>query len=151
MYKRLHIQTEDRSGQPVYRQIMDQICQYVVIGALSSGDQLPSIRELASQIGVNPQTIVKAYGELEHLGIIEMKRGRGAFMASGCAALAGIDFEKQLKDRMEQMVREAVSAGFSPEQLLETFNQVLKETGPTVAAKQSEAGPELKIIGGGSP
>lgn len=151
VYKRLHINIEDRSGLPVYRQVMDQIQQYVVIGALESGDQLPSIRELSSQIAVNPQTIVKAYSELEHGGVVEMRRGRGAFIASGATALAGLDYEKQLRERMKGMIVEAMISGLSAEKLGEMFENLINETSSLTAVRDADREPELKIIGGGTP
>ena len=77
----LHIQLSVDSGVPVYRQLMEQIRHYVAGGALAAGDALPSIRELAKALAVNPTTIVKAYGELEHEGVIVIRHGRGAFVA----------------------------------------------------------------------
>lgn len=77
----LHIQINPNTGVPAYRQIMDQIRYYVASSALSAGDQLPSVRELARRLTVNPSTIVKAYTELEHEGVIENKQGRGSFVA----------------------------------------------------------------------
>lgn len=151
VYKKLHIQIEDQSGLPVYRQVMDQIQQYVVTGALESGDQLPSIRELASQIGVNPQTVVKAYGELEHSGILEMRRGRGAFLSDGARALAGIDYSRQLRERIHSLVREALQAGYHPEQLSDIFEEMIEEIGSSPSLREAGSEPDLKIIGGGSP
>ncbi len=77
----LHIQINPNTGVPAYRQIMDQIRYYVASSTLTPGDQLPSVRELARQLTVNPSTIVKAYTELEHEGVIENKQGRGTFVA----------------------------------------------------------------------
>ena len=77
----LHIQINPNTGVPAYRQIMDQIRYYVASSTLAPGDQLPSVRELARQLTVNPSTIVKAYTELEHEGVIENKQGRGTFVA----------------------------------------------------------------------
>ena len=64
--KALHFQIDPRSGLPVYRQLMDQIKYYVASGGLRSGDQLPSIRDLATRASVNPTTVVKCYTELQH-------------------------------------------------------------------------------------
>jgi GntR family transcriptional regulator len=78
----LHLQIDPHSGMPVYRQVMEQIKYYVASGGLKSGDLLPSIRDLARTLAVNPTTVVKAYTELEHEGVIEMKHGKGAFVSS---------------------------------------------------------------------
>lgn len=77
----LRLQIDPHSGVPVYRQIMDQIKYHGASGLLKPGGQLPSIRELALSLSVNPTTIVKAYNELQHEGVIEMRHGKGAFLA----------------------------------------------------------------------
>lgn len=150
MYKKLHFQIEDSSGLPVYRQLMDQIRKYVVVGALENGDQLPSIRELASQIAVNPQTVVKAYNELEHAGILEMRRGRGAFLAEGAHALVGIDYDKHLQESLRVIVKEAQHAGYSTDQIRSIIEEVICEADSDPVVKPGSE-PNLKIIGGGSP
>ena len=76
----LYIKINPHSGVPVYRQVMDQIRYYVGSGTLKPGARLPSIRELARALAVNPTTVVKAYTELQHAGIIDMKHGKGAFL-----------------------------------------------------------------------
>ena len=81
--KPLFFQIDPQSGLPVYRQLMDQTKHYIASGTLSEGDQLPSIRELATRLAVNPATVVKAYSELQNEGIIEMKQGKGAFVSMG--------------------------------------------------------------------
>lgn len=77
----LNLQIDPHSGVPVYRQIMDQIKYCGASGVLRPGGQLPSIREMALSLSVNPTTVVKAYSELEHEGVIEMRHGKGAFLA----------------------------------------------------------------------
>ncbi len=74
------------SGLPIYRQIMEQVEHALASGETSPGDPLPSVRELSRQLGVNPTTITKAYGELEHRGIVETRRGKGTFFAELPAA-----------------------------------------------------------------
>lgn len=81
--KPLFFQIDPQSGLPVYRQLMDQTKHYLASGTLSEGDQLPSIRELATRLAVNPATVVKAYSELQNEGVIEMKQGKGAFVSMG--------------------------------------------------------------------
>src|SRR5690348_4050044 len=78
----LHFQIDAHAGMPVYRQILDQIKYYVASGILKPGDRLPSIRELAQTLAVNPTTVVRVYGDLEHEGLIEMQHGRGAFVTA---------------------------------------------------------------------
>ena len=110
----LHIQIDPHSGIPVYRQMMDQINYYVAAGTLRPGDQLPSIRELAQALSVNPTTVVKAYSELEHDEVIEMRHGKGAFVAEGAARLSDREREKALRRLARQLAVEAVQMGASP-------------------------------------
>lgn len=115
----LHLQLDPSSGIPIYRQMMDQIQRYIVLGAIGPGDQLPSIRALAEQLRVNPTTVVKAYTELEHTGIIERQHGRGVFVhrqvndvlerrRNGLNAVGGLDQEAT------QLVFRALELGLDP-------------------------------------
>ncbi len=70
-----------RSKQPIYQQIMDQIVLLVSTGVLNSGEQLPSIRDLAMSLGINPNTVARAYTELELRGVIDTIPKKGAFIA----------------------------------------------------------------------
>src|SRR5881392_3017410 len=69
-------------GTPIYLQLMEQVKHAVETGALRAGDQLPGIRPLAEELVVNPNTVAKAYRELEHEGVIELRHGAGAFVAA---------------------------------------------------------------------
>jgi GntR family transcriptional regulator len=107
MATQLHLQLDERSGVPVYRQIMDQIKYYVAGGTLRPGDQIPSIRELAGTMSVNPTTVVKAYTELENEGIIEKRHGKGAFIAPRAHALSVTEQEQALRRSAKQLAVEA--------------------------------------------
>jgi GntR family transcriptional regulator len=72
-------------GVPIYLQLMEQVKHAVETGALKPGDQLPGIRPLAEQLVINANTVAKAYRELEHAGVIELRHGAGAFVASQAA------------------------------------------------------------------
>ncbi len=75
------LQIDHHSGQPIYRQVMDQIRRQILAGHLPEGEQLVSVRELAGQLNVNPMTISKAYSLLEVEGLLERRRGVGLFVA----------------------------------------------------------------------
>ena len=81
------------SGVPIYLQLMEQVKHAIETGALRPGDQLPGIRPLAEELVINPNTVAKAYRELEHDGVIELRHGAGAFV-SGTAR------EKKLTERL---------------------------------------------------
>jgi len=70
------------SGVPIYLQLMEQVKHAIETGALRAGDQLPGIRPLAEELVINPNTVAKAYRELEHEGVIELRHGAGAFVAN---------------------------------------------------------------------
>ena len=73
------------SGVPIYLQLMEQIKHAIETGALKAGDQLPTIRKLSEDLVMNPNTVVRAYHELQHEGIIELKHGSGAFISESVA------------------------------------------------------------------
>jgi GntR family transcriptional regulator len=74
------------SGVPIYLQLMEQVKHSIETGALRPGEQLPGIRPLAEELVINPNTVAKVYRELEHEGVIELRHGAGAFVASNAAA-----------------------------------------------------------------
>ena len=107
----LHFQIDPHSGMPVYRQVMAQLKYYIASGTLGPGDQIPSIRELAVSLGVNPTTIVKAYTELEHEDVIAMKHGKGAFIAERSEPLSPREREAMLRRLARQLAVEARQIG----------------------------------------
>ena len=74
------------SGVPIYLQLMEQVKHAIETGALRPGEQLPGIRPLAEELVINPNTVAKAYRELEHEGVIELRHGAGAFVAGNARA-----------------------------------------------------------------
>jgi len=74
------------SGVPIYLQLMEQVKHSIETGALRPGEQLPGIRPLAEELVINPNTVAKAYRELEHEGVIELRHGAGAFVAGNAGA-----------------------------------------------------------------
>ena len=81
------------SGVPIYIQLMEQVKHSIETGALRQGEQLPGIRPLAEELVINPNTVAKAYRELEHEGIIELRHGAGAFVSGNAPA-------KKLTDKL---------------------------------------------------
>jgi GntR family transcriptional regulator len=130
----LHFQIDPHSGIPVYRQMMDQVKYYVAAGTLRRGDQLPSIRELAQALAVNPTTVVKAYSELEHEGVIEMRHGRGAFVAETAARMSAVECQKVLRRLARQLAVEAGQMGATVHQV----RRVVEEELEAVHGEQAE-------------
>lgn len=123
----LHFQINPSSGVPVYRQIMDQVKYYVASGALRRGDQVPSIRELARKLAVNPTTIVKAYTELEHEGVIDMRQGKGAFVTDSGKQMPRAEREAALRRLASQLAVEAGQMGASGDLVLRLVQDELKQ------------------------
>jgi GntR family transcriptional regulator len=109
------------SGLPIYRQLMDQVKQGVAGGLLKAGDRLPSVRDLALELTINPHTVAKAYQELEREGVVDVPRGKGVFIADGGADAAPSRAERavMLADTIDRLVAEAHRLQFSPAEVLE--------------------------------
>jgi GntR family transcriptional regulator len=146
MTTQLHLQIDDRSGVPVYRQIMDQIKYYVAGGTLRPGDQIPSIRELANAMAVNPTTVVKAYSELEAEGIIEKRHGKGAFIAAQAPALSVVDQENALRRSAKQLAVEATQLQVPSPKVITV---VREELGALSPERNDEDAPiKFSVLGG---
>lgn len=107
------------SGTPIYRQIVDQIRQAIASGVLKAGDKLPSVRELAVELAVNPNTIAKAYQELEREGAIETPRGKGSFIADRPSQRSEADRLRELSETVDRLAAEAYRLQIPAEQVLE--------------------------------
>ena len=97
---------DPRSGVPLYLQLIEQLRHAIEIGALRTGDQLPGMRKLAEELVMNPNTVAKAYREMEHAGLIELRHGAGAFVAGGQAdSLPGIQKGRAIARRAVTALR----------------------------------------------
>lgn len=115
------------SGTPIYRQVVDQVRQAVVGGTLQPGDRLPSVRDLALELAVNPNTIAKAYQELERDGVIETPRGRGSFIADRDLNLPLSERLGRLSVSVERLVAEAYHLDIPDERVEELVRHALEE------------------------
>ncbi len=110
-------------NEPIYRQIMDRLCRAVVRGNLVPGERLPSVREMAVEFGVNPNTISRVYQELERMGVTETRRGQGCFLtdAERIATL-----RRELSRRaIDRLLTEMAAMGFSREEILRSVSDHL--------------------------
>jgi GntR family transcriptional regulator len=130
MNQLLHFQINPSSGVPVYRQIMDQVRYYIAAGQLKPGDPLLSIRDLAGALHINPNTIVKAYSELQHKGIIRIQHGKGAFIAEATASKSPAELEQEFRRIVGAVAAAAVQMGLSAERaaglLRDEINNLVK-------------------------
>ena len=113
-----------RSGVPVYRQIMDQIAAGIAAGTLAVGDQLPTVRQLAVDLSINPNTVIRAYRELEIRGVLETQQGTGTFIAQREVQQDEVERRRRLAQIVAEFVARAGSAGFTVEELKEQLNDL---------------------------
>lgn len=129
----IHIQAQ--GGVPIYLQVMQQIKYLVASGRLEPGDELPSIRSLAEQLIVNPNTIARAYRELETQGVVEKRRTAGTFVADSGSPLARKERLKLLKERIDQLLTEAFQMGFELDEVMKLVQQ------SSLVSQQPKKGP----------
>jgi len=105
-----------RSGVPPYLQIVQQVKQAFQMGVLQEGDQLPTVKEVVAQIAINPNTVFKAYRELEGLGLVEGRTGSGTFAKQRPAGPA-MDVQLKLAKSLKTWLAEARTSGLDDEQI----------------------------------
>ncbi|HUG18802.1 MAG TPA: GntR family transcriptional regulator [Planctomycetaceae bacterium] len=105
------IATSDR--EPIYRQLATQIREGIARGRLRCGDKLPSVRELSRTLVVNPNTIARAYTELERDGVLNTRQGKGVFIAELASELTKSARKRRLTDQVDALLTEAVHLGYS--------------------------------------
>jgi GntR family transcriptional regulator len=142
-WRMLHLQIDAHAGMPVYRQVLDQIKYYVASGILKPGDRLPSIRELAQTLAVNPTTVVRVYGDLEHEGVIEMQHGRGAFVTARSFRMTSAQRERKIRELARRLVVEAAQMGAPASQVLKAVREELDELQEPEATEQPLRLPRL--------
>ena len=120
---------EMQSGVPVYRQIIDQVLGGIAAGTLSAGDQLPTVRQVAVDLSINPNTVVRAYRELEIRGVLETQQGTGTFISRQKVKHDEVERQRGLTLLVNEFVSRAGAAGFTIEELLEQLNDRSAESG----------------------
>jgi len=115
------------SAAPIYRQVADQVRMAVASGRLSVGEALPSVRALAEDLVINPNTVAKAYGDLMREGLIESRAGRGVFIAQKRKVFSREEGWRRLTPLLEALIGEAMTVDFTPAQLREAFEEKLSK------------------------
>ena len=118
---RFRLQLDLHSGVPVYRQLIDQVRGGIASGMLSAGDQLPTVRQLAVDLAINPNTVVRAYRELELGGLLETHQGTGTFISTQKMKRTDAQRERQLAQIVGDCVSRAGAAGFTVDDLIEAL------------------------------
>ena len=115
------------SGVPIYLQLMEQIKYAIETGAVRLGEQLPGIRRLAEDLVMNPNTVAKAYRELEHEGVIELRHGSGAFVSERTATNGRADRFERARPVLEGAMRKLADLGLSEEEMRRLFENELNQ------------------------
>jgi GntR family transcriptional regulator len=118
---RIHISPND--GVPIYAQIVNQVKYLVASGRLAPGEELPAIRVLAEQLTVNPNTVARAYRELEVAGVVEKRRTAGTYVSDAGSPLARRERLKILTERIDALLAEARQLGVRTDDLIELLRQ----------------------------
>ena len=103
---------------PIYRQLIEQIREGVATGKLEPGERLPSVRQLSRELVVNPNTIARAYTELEREGVIHARQGLGVFVAEVQSELTARSRKRRLAEALDRFLTEAVHLNFTAEEVL---------------------------------
>ncbi len=117
------------SGVPVYRQIIDQILGGIAAGTIGPGDQLPTVRQLAVDLAINPNTVVRAYRELEIRGVLSTQQGVGTFVTTTPVERDEAERQRQLDQIVGEFIARAGGAGFPAEALIERIQDFLADKG----------------------
>jgi len=133
-------------GVPIYRQIVNQIRYLAASGLLAPGEELPAIRTLALQLKVTPNTIVKAYGELEAAGLVHKRRGSGTYISDGQSPLADRERQRIIEQRVDALLAEAHQLNFTADDV----RRVLDERRAAMADRASPRGPKGGEVADGS-
>jgi GntR family transcriptional regulator len=120
-----HITITTGSGTPIYRQIIEQVRLGVATGTLDAGDAMPSVRSLAEQNLVNPNTVVKAYAELVRDGVLESHHGKGFFVAEKRQVYSKAERLRRLRQAVDSFVHEAVFLDFTAEEIRQAVAEKL--------------------------
>jgi GntR family transcriptional regulator len=112
-----------KSGVPFYRQIIDQVKSAIVTGEITPGDRLPTVRQLAVDLSINPNTVSRAYMELELTGLVDTQMGSGTFISHQKVDRDEIERRRILDQICQEFLSRASSHGFSLDDLLENLSQ----------------------------
>jgi GntR family transcriptional regulator len=116
------------TGVPVYRQLIDQVRAGIASGSLTAGDQLPTVRQLAVDLAINPNTVMRAYRELELGGLLETQQGTGTFISNKKPEKKTVERERLLGQMAGEFAARAGAAGFTLEELIDRLRELLPRT-----------------------
>jgi GntR family transcriptional regulator len=118
---RFHL--DSSSGVPLYRQLIDQVQAGIATGTLNAGHQIPTVRQVAVDLAINPNTVLRAYRELEIRGVLDTQQGTGTFIAAQPAPLDTGDRARRLDQLVDDFVARAGAGGFTLAETLEALQK----------------------------
>jgi len=119
---------ESKSGIPIYRQIIEQVKYSISSGDLQPGDQLPTVRQLAVELSINLNTVIRAYRELEMEGVLEMQQGSGTFVSSKKPEIDHLEKQRMIDQLVTEMLTRASSYGITGENIVEALRSRQEST-----------------------
>ena len=119
----LEILIDMKSGVPFYRQIIEQVKFAIARGDLETGDRLPTVRQLAVDLSINPNTVIRAYRELEIEGVLATQQGSGTFVGSSRPEIDRLEKQRMLDQILTELLARASTYGFSLDEVLEGLRQ----------------------------
>jgi GntR family transcriptional regulator len=125
----LHFIIATGSPVPIYRQIVDQVRLAVATGAVAEGHPLPSVRALAEELAINPNTVARAYSDLTRDGVIESQAGRGTFIGPRRQVLTEAERQRRVQQSLVTFVNQALSLDFTPQEVRALVTEYLDHTG----------------------
>jgi GntR family transcriptional regulator len=123
----VYLHLDHHSGEPIYRQIVEQIKYRIACGDLAGGDVLPSIRGLAEQLKINPRTVVKAYEELNHAGLVVLRQGQGVFVAEMREATPVAVRSRAITEMARRLLAEAKRLGANSPEVLNIVKKTAED------------------------
>jgi GntR family transcriptional regulator len=119
----MHLRVSPTDGVPIYLQIVNQVKYLVAAGRLAAGEELPPIRTLAERLAINPNTVARAYRELEVAGVVVQRGTTGTFVSDAGSPLARRERVRILTDRVDALLAEARQLGFSSDELFDLIRR----------------------------
>ena len=119
---------DPHSGVSTYLQIVQQVKDALRLGIIDVGDQLPTVREVVAELAINPNTVAKAYRELEREGLVVARQGRGTFIASTLAHASLLEYHAELRQELERWLESASRAGLDEESIRALISTTLRES-----------------------
>lgn len=123
----MRFRIDPKSGVPIYRQIIEQVKFAVARGDLEAGERLPTVRQLAVDLSVNPNTVIRSYRELEIEGVVETQQGSGTFVGRERPGIDDLERQRMLNQILTELLARAASYGFSLEEILDGLSRRKEE------------------------